>query len=95
MTNEKKLTILGKKTSIPDSPEESRLETVENPHVGTQYVIRFTCPEFTTICPITAQPDFANIIIDYILKLPLRKYVYKGKKHSHKYSDTLKVIVII
>tara|TARA_B100001250_G_C19525136_1_gene667731 strand:- start:250 stop:705 length:456 start_codon:yes stop_codon:yes gene_type:complete len=66
MTNEKKLTILGKKTSIPDSPEESRLETVENPHVGTQYVIRFTCPEFTTICPITAQPDFANIIIDYI-----------------------------
>ncbi len=75
MTNKKKLTILGKKTSIPDSPEESRLETVDNPHVDTQYVIRFTCPEFTTICPITSQPDFANIIIDYIPE----KYIVESK----------------
>ena len=37
-----------------------------NPHVGTKYVVRFTAPEFTSICPVTAQPDFARLIIDYV-----------------------------
>ena len=63
---ENKLTILGSRAKTPNSPEDAKLEAVKNPHPDISYVIRFTCPEFTTICPITSQPDFANIIIDYI-----------------------------
>ncbi|MEM9138551.1 MAG: preQ(1) synthase [Pseudomonadota bacterium] len=59
-------TTLGKQTSQPDSPEEARLDPVPNPHPGTDYVARFTCPEFTSICPVTGQPDFAHLVIDYI-----------------------------
>lgn len=55
-----------------DAPEDYQLETVDNPHVGTDYVIRFTCPEFTSICPVTGQPDFAKLVIDYI---PTKKIV--------------------
>jgi len=65
---ENKLSILGTRSKIPDSPDEAKLETVKNPHPENSYLIRFTCPEFTTICPITSQPDFANIIIDYVPK---------------------------
>jgi 7-cyano-7-deazaguanine reductase len=39
---------------------------VPNPHKGVKYCVRFSCPEFTSICPITAQPDFAHLVIDYI-----------------------------
>lgn len=60
------LTQLGDKTSIPTSPKDAKLERVNNPHTDSQYVVRFTCPEFTSLCPITNQPDFAHIVIDYI-----------------------------
>ena len=60
------LTQLGANTSLPSSPEEAVLERIPNPHPGTPYVVRFTCPEFTSICPVTGQPDFAHIVIDYI-----------------------------
>jgi 7-cyano-7-deazaguanine reductase len=56
----------GGATPLPASPDEAKLETVANPHEGTSYVIRFTCPEFTSICPVTGQPDFAHLVIDYI-----------------------------
>jgi len=56
---------LGAKTPLPRSPEEARLERVDNPHQDTVYVARFTCPEFTCLCPITGQPDFAHLVIDY------------------------------
>lgn len=42
------------------------LETVPNPHPGTTYLVRFVCPEFTSLCPITGQPDFAHLVIDYV-----------------------------
>lgn len=57
---------LGRDISLPASPDQAELDLVPNPHVGTQYLIRFTCPEFTSICPITGQPDFAHLIIDYV-----------------------------
>ena len=57
---------LGKKTLIPDKPSRKLLEKVKNPKINTKYCIRLSCPEFTSICPITSQPDFAKIIIDYI-----------------------------
>ena len=57
---------LGTQTPIYDQPDINILEKVKNPHSDTEYVIRFTCPEFTSICPITSQPDYAYFIIDYI-----------------------------
>ena len=56
---------LGAKTPIPKSPSEAELERVPNPHEDTPYLARFTCPEFTCLCPITGQPDFAHFVIDY------------------------------
>ncbi len=60
------LTQLGHPSSIPQSPDAAVLETVPNPHPGRLYVVRFTCPEFTSLCPITGQPDFAHLVIDYV-----------------------------
>jgi 7-cyano-7-deazaguanine reductase len=68
MTEElgERLTQLGRQTEWPRSPAEARLECVPNPHPETPYVVRFTCPEFTSICPVTGQPDFAHLVIDYL-----------------------------
>jgi 7-cyano-7-deazaguanine reductase len=60
------LTQLGRRTALPESPAQAKLERVANPAAGKSYVVRFTCPEFTSLCPITGQPDFAHIVIDYI-----------------------------
>ncbi len=61
-----RLTQLGRRAPLPASPDEAVLETVPNPHPGTVYVVRFACPEFTTLCPMTGQPDFAHLVIDYV-----------------------------
>ena len=60
------LTQLGGKTVLPDSPEAAVLEAVANPHGEVDYAVRFTCPEFTSLCPLTGQPDFAHLVIDYV-----------------------------
>jgi 7-cyano-7-deazaguanine reductase len=57
---------LGREVAIPASPDEAVLDTVPNPHSDTDYVVRFTAPEFTTLCPVTGQPDFAHFVIDYV-----------------------------
>ncbi|MEY4966873.1 MAG: hypothetical protein RL274_2456 [Pseudomonadota bacterium] len=62
----KKLTQLGRQVQQPASPDKAVLEAVANPHADTDYLIRFTAPEFTTLCPITGQPDFAHFVIDYV-----------------------------
>ena len=59
------LTQLGEAAPIPASPEGAVLERVPNPHADTDYLARFTCPEFTALCPVTGQPDFAHLVIDY------------------------------
>src|SRR6267142_5458883 len=56
---------LGRPVRIPASPKEAVLDAVANPHAGEDYVVRLTAPEFTTLCPITGQPDFAHFVIDY------------------------------
>lgn len=66
MNSESSLTQLGAMTSLPAHPDEAVLERISNPHPDTPYMIRFTCPEFTSICPVTGQPDFAHLVIDYI-----------------------------
>jgi 7-cyano-7-deazaguanine reductase len=60
-----KLTQLGRAIAASERPDKAVLETVPNPHQHTDYVVRFTAPEFTTLCPITGQPDFAHFVIDY------------------------------
>jgi len=86
------LTMLGQATKQPQSPEEAVLERVPNPHPGKSYCVRFTAPEFTSLCPITGQPDFAHLVIDYIprdwlvesksLKLYLTSFRNHGAFHE-------------
>jgi 7-cyano-7-deazaguanine reductase len=83
---------LGRPTRIPASPKEAVLERVPNPHRDTDYVARFTAPEFTCLCPITGQPDFAHLVIDYVpgrflvesksLKLYLASFRNHGAFHE-------------
>lgn len=83
---------LGHRVALPVSPDEARLERVANPHPDANYVARFTVPEFTTLCPVTGQPDFAHLVIDYIpdawlvesksLKLYLASFRNHGAFHE-------------
>lgn len=57
---------LGGATVLPNSPDEAELERVQNPEQGSDYLVRFTAPEFTSLCPMTGQPDFAHLMIDYV-----------------------------
>ncbi len=86
------LTQLGQPTAQPARPEDAVLERVPNPQAGIEYLVRFTCPEFTSLCPLTGQPDFAHIVIDYIpgmwivesksLKLYLASFRNHGAFHE-------------
>ena len=60
------LTQLGRPTALPASPDEAKLERVDNPAPDRQYLVRFTCPEFTCLCPLTGQPDFATVTVKYV-----------------------------
>ncbi len=60
------LTQLGSRTEIPTSPEEAILECVPNPYQKSSYTVRLTAPEFTSLCPVTGQPDFAHLVVDYL-----------------------------
>jgi 7-cyano-7-deazaguanine reductase len=83
---------LGRPVPLPASPEEAVLDAVPNPHAGTDYLVRFTAPEFTALCPITGQPDFAHLVIDYVprtllvesksLKLYLQSFRNHGAFHE-------------
>ena len=92
MHTETNLTQLGRAVPVPASPAEAVLETVPNPEPAALYLVRFTCPEFTTLCPITGQPDFATLHIEYVpdqlcielksLKLYLWSYRDVGAFHE-------------
>ncbi len=83
---------LGRPTAVPASPDAAVLDRVPNPHPDTHYVARFTMPEFTALCPITGQPDFAHFVIDYVpnkflvesksLKLYLNSFRNHGAFHE-------------
>ena len=57
---------LGGQAALPETPETAVLERVQNPQSGTAYSVRFTAPEFTSLCPMTGQPDFAHLVVDYV-----------------------------
>ena len=83
---------LGKTSTLPATPAEAELDYVPNPRPGARYLIRFAAPEFTSLCPITAQPDFAHLVIDYVprrwlvesksLKLYLASFRNHGAFHE-------------
>jgi 7-cyano-7-deazaguanine reductase len=58
--------LLGKQVAVPASPDEAELDRVKNPHPDVRYLARFTAAEFTSLCPVTGQPDFAHLVIDYV-----------------------------
>ena len=66
---------LGKDSLIPLEPDDNILEKVNNPKIGVMYSVRFICPEFTSLCPVTGQPDFGHLIIDYVPN----KYLVESK----------------
>lgn len=86
------LTLLGRPAGVPENPDAAVLERVPNPHPGTLYCVRFTAPEFTSLCPLTGQPDFAHLVIDYVprdwlvesksLKLYLTAFRNHGSFHE-------------
>jgi 7-cyano-7-deazaguanine reductase len=57
---------LGQASALPTSPDDAVLDYVPNPRAGQRYMVRFVSPEFTSLCPVTAQPDFAHLVIDYV-----------------------------
>ncbi len=97
------LTQLGGNATLPQSPDEAVLERVANPQKGETYLVRFTAPEFTSICPITGQPDFAHLVIDYVpgewivesksLKLYLGSFRNHGAFHEACTVDIAKRLV--
>ena len=92
------LTQLGYPIVLPESPEAAVLDTVPNPHPGLVYVVRFTCPEFTSLCPVTGQPDFAHLVIDYtpeatiLESKSLKLYLASFRNHGAFHEDCTLVI---
>jgi 7-cyano-7-deazaguanine reductase len=93
-----RLTQLGRPTRLPESPDSAVLERVPNPHPGTMYLVRFTAPEFTVLCPITGQPDFAHFVIDYVPRRwlveskSLKLYLGSFRNHAGFHEDCTLVI---
>jgi 7-cyano-7-deazaguanine reductase len=91
--DETPLSQLGRSVAAPKSPEEAELERVANPHAGTLYLARFTAPEFTSLCPVTGQPDFARLVIDYapdrwlIESKSLKLYLGAFRNHGAFHED--------
>ena len=82
------LSQLGRPTRLPASPDAAVLETVPNPHPGLVYLVRFTSPEFTSLCPVTGQPDFAHLVVDYVPEAAILESkslkLYLGSFRNHQ-----------
>jgi 7-cyano-7-deazaguanine reductase len=85
--------LLGQSTPVPASPDAAEVQRVANPHPDTHYVARFTQPEFTSLCPVTGQPDFAHLVIDYVPKdwlvesKSLKLYLAAFRNHGAFHED--------
>lgn len=98
------LSALGRQTDMPSEPRIDTLELVWAPQATEDYSVRFTCPEFTSLCPVTGQPDFATFVIDYVplaalvesksLKLYLASYRNHGGFHEACTADVFEHIRI-
>jgi 7-cyano-7-deazaguanine reductase len=97
--NKEGLQALGKKTTYSMDYAPEVLETFENKHKDNDYWVRFNCPEFTSLCPITGQPDFAEIIISYIPaermveSKSLKLYLFSFRNHGDFHEDCVNIIM--
>ena len=88
------LTQLRGKAALPASPDDAVLESFANPRPGETYLVRFACPEFTCLCPVTGQPDFAHLVIDYVPgprlveSKSLKLYLGSFRNHGAFHEDT-------
>lgn len=94
------ITLLGnQKTKYPDDYAPQMLETFINKHQDNDYFVKFNCPEFTSLCPITGQPDFAIIYISYIPDVrmveskSLKLYLYSFRNHGDFHEDCVNIIM--
>jgi 7-cyano-7-deazaguanine reductase len=93
------LTHLGSQTEYKQDYSPEILETFINKHKDNDYWVRFNCPEFTSLCPITGQPDFATIIIDYIPNInmveskSLKLYLFSFRNHGAFHEDCVNIIM--
>src|SRR3979409_1423807 len=84
---------LGRAVEWPHTPEEAQIDRVPNPQRDTDYLVRFTAPEFTSLCPVTGQPDFAHLVIDYVPgawlleSKSLKLYVASFRNHGAFHED--------
>lgn len=94
------ITLLGnQKTKYPDDYAPQVLETFVNKHQDNDYFVKFNCPEFTSLCPITGQPDFATIYISYMPDIKmvesksLKLYLYSFRNHGDFHEDCVNIIM--
>lgn len=93
------LQLLKKSTKYPQSYDPSVLESFDNKHPDNDYFIKFNCPEFTSLCPITSQPDFATITISYIAdkkcveSKSLKLYLFSFRNHGDFHEDVVNMIM--
>ena len=98
-TEQNNLTLLGNKTEYKQDYAPEVLETFVNKHPENDYWVRFHCPEFTSLCPITGQPDFATILIDYIPDVrmveskSLKLYLFSFRNHGAFHEDCVNIIM--
>ena len=100
MNNIENLTLLGnQKVEYPQDYMPEILETFDNKHLENDYFVKFNCPEFTSLCPITGQPDFANIIISYVPNIKmvesksLKLYLFSFRNHGGFHEDCVNIIM--
>jgi len=99
MAREDELLHLGKKTEYPTEYNAALLESVNNKHTGKAYWVKLNCPEFTSLCPITGQPDFAAIYISYIPNellvesKSLKLYLFSFRNHGDFHEDCINIIM--
>ena len=96
--DDSRLTQLGQAAAIPASPQEAVLERVRNPQADTLYLARFVVPEFTSLCPVTGQPDFAHLVIDYVAdkwmieSKSLKLFMFSFRNHGAFHEGTTVMI---
>ena len=99
MSTHDNLTALGHKSPIPTDYDPSVLESFENAHPDRDYVVTLRCSEFTTLCPITGQPDFATMLINYIPaqrmveSKSLKLYLFSFRNHGDFHEDVTNIIM--
>lgn len=99
MTQHEELTLLGKKAEVPTDYAPQVLESFANAHPDRDYLVTLRCPEFTTLCPITGQPDFATLLISYIPderlveSKSLKLYLFSFRNHGDFHEDVTNIIM--